>query len=284
MIDVANPILTKEMRTRMRGMRAFAIVTLYAMTLGGILGLFYWAMTAEAASGIQNIGLYLTAVAVFVQMVLVCIISPSFTATAISSEREQQTFELLVASLATPMTILVGKVGASLCYLLLVLLASLPIISFLYWVGGISLLDVAVCYFVMIVSGVTYCTMSFLWSTLLRRAVLAQTVGLFSVIALVVGIPALTLFLQAVGFALLGGPAGTGNQTYFMNVIYMLLRTNPFFAQGETLFGSDASAPSGVWAPWIPAWVFLTAFYGAITLVAASLSWLRLRNARRWLL
>ena len=122
-MELGNPILVTEMRKRMRGKRAFAVVTLYALTLGLILGLFYWGMSAEATiTRFLDIGLYLVSVAVFVQMGLICLISPTFTATAISSERERQTFELLVASLATPGTILFGKVGASLCYLVLVLL------------------------------------------------------------------------------------------------------------------------------------------------------------------
>ena len=109
-----NPILVKEMRTRMRGMRSFAVVTVYAALLGMILGLFYWGFSqSRGAREMSGMGANLSAVAVFVQTALICFISPSLTAAAITSEREQQTFDLLVASLATPRTILVGKVGAS---------------------------------------------------------------------------------------------------------------------------------------------------------------------------
>jgi ABC-2 type transport system permease protein len=280
-MEFANPVLIKEMRTRMRGKRSFAIVTVYTLTFGLILGLFYWTFTYEAeAAAASGAGLYLAAVAVFVQMALICLISPTLTAASITSEREQQTFDLLVASLATPGTILFGKIGASLCYLLLVLLASLPIVSFLYWIGGISLPDVAICYLVMLVSGITYCTVSFLWSTLVRRGVLAQMLSVATVIVLVIGLPALALFGGVLGAAMNKGAPGP----FWENVIFSLLRTNPFYAQGAALFGGDASLPRGIWLRDVPVWVFQVTFYLVLTGVATLLAWRRLRSVRKWLL
>ena len=280
-MDLANPILIKEMRTRMRGKRSFAVVTIYSLTFGLILGLFYWMISYEpSAASASEGGLYLAAVAMFVQMALICLISPTLSAASASSEREQQTFELLVASLATPATILFGKVGASLCYLLLVLLASLPIVSFLYWVGGISLLDIAICYLVMLVSGITYCTMSFLWSTLVRRAALAQMISMATVIVLVIGIPALALFLSVMSAAMAQGTPGP----FWENIIFSLLRTNPFFAQGSVLFGGDPSLPKSVWLREVPVWAFLVVFYLVLTGLATLLAWRRLINVRKWLL
>jgi ABC-2 type transport system permease protein len=278
-MELLNPILTKEMRTRMRGMRSFAIVTIYAFTLGVILGLFYWGFSAaERYGALSGLGEKLAAVAVFVQMALICLISPTFTAAAISSEREQQTFELLVSSLATPWTILFGKVGASLCYLLLVLFGALPIVSFLYLVGGVSILDVAICYLVMFVSGLTYCTVSFLWSTLLRRAVLAQMVSLVTVGMLVIGIPAATLVVQE--FKLLATQSGSANTFFWDNILFTLYCTNPFFAQGDALFG-PTNSPT-IWMP-VPVWVFQCGVYVALTLLSAYLAVKRLGRVRNWL-
>jgi ABC-type transport system involved in multi-copper enzyme maturation permease subunit len=212
-------------------------------------------------------------------MALICLISPTFAASAISSEREQQTFELLVASLANPMTILAGKVGGALCYLFLVLFGSLPIVSFIYWVGGVSILDVAVCYVIMLVSGVAYCTLSFFWSTLFRRGVLAQMVSVFSVIFLVIGIPAFAGFLRVI-MEVSGAAAGWSD--FWDNVAFLLVRTNPFYAQGEALW-SRSAPPGSLWLKEVPAWMFLTGFYGALTLLAGLLAWLRLRSVRKWL-
>jgi ABC-type transport system involved in multi-copper enzyme maturation permease subunit len=278
-MELLNPILTKEMRTRMRGMRSFAILTIYALTLGLILGLFYWGFSsAERYGALSGLGEKLAAVAVFVQMALVCLISPTFTAAAISSEREQQTFELLVSSLATPWTILVGKVGASLFYLLLVLFGALPIVSFLYLVGGVSIVDILICYLVMLVSGLGYCTVSFLWSTLVRRAVLAQMISLVTVGVLVIAIPATTLVLQEFRLAAL---SGGGNRFFWESLFYTLYCTNPFFAQGDALFGPTPTP--NAWLKGVPVWAVQCGFYVVLTVVAGYLSVKRLGTVRNWL-
>ena len=96
-MQLMNPILVKEMRTRMRGKRAFVIVEAYVLTLGTIIGLVFWVMAQDSRMMMTSgAGLWLASIAIFVQTALICLISPTFTAAAISSEREQETFELVV--------------------------------------------------------------------------------------------------------------------------------------------------------------------------------------------
>jgi hypothetical protein len=174
---------------------------------------------------------------------------------------------------------MVGKIGASLCYLALVLLASLPMVAFLYWVGGMSLSDVSICYLVMFMAGTSYCCMSFLWSTLIRRGVLAQLVGMLGVVVLVVGLPGLALFVTALGQL----ASSSGNPSFWStNAIFMLLRTSPFYAMGGALFG-QASAPQTVWLAWVPPWVFQVFFSAVLSVLASLAAWRRLKNVRNWL-
>src|SRR5262245_61299010 len=114
-MNLWNPILVKEMRTRMRGKRAFLVLTGYVLALSAIIGLIYTVIVSTTPVSISSrAGVVLTPVLIHVQMALICLIAPTFSAGAVSSEREQQTFDLLVVSLAKPSTILFGKVGASL--------------------------------------------------------------------------------------------------------------------------------------------------------------------------
>src|SRR5215475_8174321 len=159
-----NAVLIKEMRTRMRGKRAFLVIEGYILTLSAILALIYFVLNKNAPTSLANqAGSVLTPVLIFVQMGLICLIAPTFSASAISSEREQQTFDLLVTSLAGPGTILAGKVGAALSYLLLTLFGSLPLMSLVYSLGGVSLGNISLAYLVMFIAGITYCSLSFLW-------------------------------------------------------------------------------------------------------------------------
>jgi ABC-2 type transport system permease protein len=272
-----NPILIKEMRTRMRGKRAFLVLTGYVFLLSLIVGLIYLVFTRNAPKALLNqAGAVLTPVLIYVQMGLICLIAPTFSAGAISSEREQQTFDLLVTSLARPSTILFGKVGAALSYLLLTLFGSLPLIALTYSLGGVALVDIAISYLVMVVAGVTYCSLSFLWSTLIRRGVLAQLVSIFAVIFLVAALPALAMFFTALASNFQGGPSHN-----FINILFLMLRTNPFAAIASLIPGF--AYPPNVWLPSIPLWVSQVLFYLLITAASLYLSLKRLERVRNWL-
>jgi len=277
MLELSNPILMKEMRSRMRGKRAFLVLTGYVTILSAIISLIYVVLQKNAPTTIVNqAGSVLTPVLIYVQMALICLIAPTFSASAISSEREQQTFDLLIASLATPSTILFGKVGAALSYLFLTLFGSLPLIALTYSLGGVALRDIAVAYLVMIVAGVTYCSMSFYWSTLIRRGVLAQLTSLVAVIFLVAAMPALALFFSA-----LAGSFSAGPSQAFLNVVFLLLRTNPFAAIASQIPGIPI--PANIWLRSVPVWVTQVIFYLVLTAVSLYLSLRRLRRVRSWI-
>lgn len=262
----------------MRGKRAFLVLTGYVLTLSLIIGMIYVVFSSNVPpSMLNNAGMVLTPVLIFVQMGLICLIAPTFSAGAISSEREQQTFDLLVASLARPSTILVGKVGASLSYLLLTLFGSLPLIALTYSMGGVDLTDIAISYLIMLVSGLTYCSISFLWSTLIRRGVLAQLMSLLSVIFLVAALPALALFFVALASNFTNGPSPT-----FMNVVFLLFRTNPFAAIVSLIPGLPNPGVQ-LWLADIPVWVTQVLFYMVVTALTLFLSLKRLERVRKWL-
>jgi ABC-type transport system involved in multi-copper enzyme maturation permease subunit len=276
-MDFSNPILIKEMRSRMRGKRAFLVLTAYVVTLSVIISLIYIVLHKNAPTTLVNqAGSVLTPVLIYVQMGLICLIAPTFSASAISSEREQQTFDLLIASLARPSTILFGKLGAALSYLFLTLFGSLPLIALTYSLGGVALRDIAIAYLIMIVSGVTFCSMSFLWSTMIRRGVLAQLTSLIAVIFLVAAMPALALFFSALSSNFNGTPSPT-----FLNIVFLLLRTNPFAAIASQIPGIPI--PANVWLRSVPVWVTQVIFYLLVTAASLLLSLRRLRRVRTWI-
>ena len=276
-MNLSNPVLIKEMRSRMRGKRAFLVLTGYVLVLSFIIGMIYMVFTQNVPRAMLNqAGAILTPVLIYVQMGLICIMAPTFCASAISSEREQETFDLLIASLARPSTIVFGKVGAALSYLLLTLFGSLPLIALTYSLGGVALGDIAIAYIVMLVAGVTYCSLSFLWSTLIRRGVLSQLVSVFSVIFLVAAMPALALFLTALASNFTGGPSQN-----FLNVTFLMLRTNPFAAIASLIPGFPP--PPNVWFASIPLWASQVIFYLMVTALSIFLSLKRLERVRNWL-
>ena len=276
-MELYNPVLIKEMRTRMRGRRAFLVLTGYVIILSAIMGLIYVVINKNAPSTVINqAGSILTPVLIYVQMGLICLIAPTFSAGAISSEREQQTFDLLITSLATPSTILIGKVGAALSYLLLTLFGSLPLIALTYSLGGVALQDIAAAYLVMLVAGVTFCSMSFMCSTMIKRGVLAQLTSLVAVVFLVAALPALALFFSALSASFRQGPTQG-----FLNVVFLLLRTNPFAAIASLIPGFQV--PSNLWLAGVPMWVTQVIFYLLLTAASLWFARRRLERIRDWI-
>ena len=114
-----NPILTKELRTRMRGAKAFWILLLYLGLLSVILGGTYlsWLVGQERqgayATQTYDMGRMFYGVIFAVQAALVGLITPALTAGALSIEREQRTFEALAVSPLSRRSIVLGKLTSS---------------------------------------------------------------------------------------------------------------------------------------------------------------------------
>ena len=78
------------------------------------------------------------AVLTILQMALVLFITPSLTAGAISSEREKQTLNILLTTTQSSTQIVVGKLLSSVAFLVLMLVAGLPLYSLVFLFGGVS--------------------------------------------------------------------------------------------------------------------------------------------------
>jgi ABC-type transport system involved in multi-copper enzyme maturation permease subunit len=86
------------------------------------------------------------------QFVLASLMAPSFTAGAISGEKERETYEMLLASPIEPEAIVSGKLVAALTHLALLIFASLPIVMLCLPLGGVSFYEVIAAYVALISS------------------------------------------------------------------------------------------------------------------------------------
>src|SRR5713226_4971181 len=98
------------------------------------------------------------------------------TAGAISGERERQTIDLLFVTRIPPFSIIWGKLLASMSFVVLLLLLSVPIFSLVFLFGGIELDQVLYSFLVTIVAAFALGLIGIAFSTWLRRT-LAATVA-----------------------------------------------------------------------------------------------------------
>jgi ABC-type transport system involved in multi-copper enzyme maturation permease subunit len=191
-----NPIVAKEYRSRMRTWRSPVAMMVYILLIGG-LGFAVFSMMANANSGItggSNYGQYLFSALVGFQVILLTFVTPALTAGAISSERERQTIDLLFVTRIRPFSIIWGKLLASMSFVVLLLILSIPIFSLVFLFGGIELDQVAYAFLVTLVTALTLGVMGILFSTWLRRSLVATVVSYVAAFVLIVGPLAFGLF------------------------------------------------------------------------------------------
>lgn len=186
-----NPIIVKELRSRMRGGRAFLTLTLILLVTGaGLIGMISLVSnfpTYGRAMLSAQVGSILFGMLVSLELLVVCAVTPAITAGAISGEIEKLTFDLLLATSLSPARILWGKLISALSYIGLLIFAAIPLASIVFVFGGITLGSMAKALLMLVVTAVMVGTMGLFFSALFRRTGRATVVSLLVVVALLLG-------------------------------------------------------------------------------------------------
>ena len=191
-------VVNKELRWRMRGRRAYVLVTVYVAILG-LLVFSVYQLAADTASrqfgfdggvvrsgGVSAAASALIGQAVFgvilvLQTLLTLLLAPALTSGSVSMEREKQTLELLITTPVSMLGLALGKLAASLAYVLLLILASIPLMSLVFVFGGIAPDDVIRAYVVLFVVAFAMGSIGLFLSAWLKRTQLATAVALIVV-------------------------------------------------------------------------------------------------------
>jgi ABC-type transport system involved in multi-copper enzyme maturation permease subunit len=241
----------KELRGRMRGRRAFIILTVYLLLLGGFALMVEQIMEqqfqnpfagASATAG-PAIGQAIFAAVLLLMTLQVVFLAPSSTAGAISLEREKQTLELLVTTPISSFAIVIGKLLSALVYVFLLIAASIPLMAVVFVFGGVGPEDIVRGYIVLIVTALGLGSFGILCSSLVKRTTASTAITIFGVLAITIGTIFLLVFWQAMGsFDATGnrrpGPLG-------IRTPYPLAWINPFLAQADVLCGTESTFGGG---------------------------------------
>lgn len=229
-LRVENPVLTKELRTRMRGARSYWILFFYLFVLSIILFFSYltwwqsqqrFGMSGQAAF---TVGKTFYQVLFGTQAVLVGLITPALTAGGITMEREQRTYELLSVSLMPRRSIVVGKLSAATSFVALLLTSSLPLVSLCFLLGGVSPAEVFASFILLVVTALLYGAVGVAWSALSKSTSTATVMTYGTILLLFFA----TLPLTVMGLArVFGGPANMGGLTALNPVGAVLAGTLP---------------------------------------------------------
>jgi ABC-type transport system involved in multi-copper enzyme maturation permease subunit len=283
-----NPVTIKELRGRMRGPRAFAVMTIYLLLMAGFAVTLYvlygsaLTLSDTVAQG-GTIGRTLFTGIVGIELFLVTFIVPAFTAGAITGERERQTYDLLKTTLLAPRAFVVGKLISALSYIFLLLLAAIPLQSIAFLFGGVSESEIALAFVILLVTGIALGTIGLYFSAIMQRTLAASIATYGFALVITIGLPVIMVVIVSVlgpfFLALFGGrSSGTLGLPIFVQALMwygfgVLVCTNPlataFVTQSLLVERQEAGiftqtlASSGTTTviPLISPWIIFCVFY-----------------------
>ncbi|PAV29414.1 ABC transporter permease [Virgibacillus profundi] len=240
-----NPVLNKEIKLRFRSFKSFLGVFFYLFALGGIAIGFILMNTVFSynASAIfrpeQSRTMFM--VLSFVQMALILFMTPGLTSGVISGERERQTLNILLTTPQSSTSIILSKLISSIAYLLLMMVASLPLYSIVFLFGGVSPALLGATFGLYFITMLAIGSIGILFSTLIRKTIIATIITYGITLFFTAGTAILTMIgMQFVNFQNL-------NQTSVMPYITSMF--NPFiillasFEEGVT---NEINSMSGI--------------------------------------
>jgi ABC-2 type transport system permease protein len=233
----------KELRGRMRGRRAFVILTVYLL----LLATFAWMMemileqrfgrglAGSAAFASAQIGAGIFTALLMLETLLVVALAPAFTAGAISLEREKQTLDLLATTPISSLSIVVGKLLSALTYLFILIFASIPMTAVVFVFGGVSPDDVVRGYVVLFATAIGLGSVGLFFSALMKRTQAATIATYFGVLFVTLG----SFFIFYFWNTMSDGSGTIGRGPLQGRPPEALVYLNPYYAQADVICGVE---------------------------------------------
>ncbi|RRR76816.1 MAG: ABC transporter permease [Candidatus Viridilinea halotolerans] len=230
---LANPVLTRELRARIRAKRALSTLVGYLSTIAVVTLLMYMASSANTASisnpeAGRDVGKAIFFTVMIMSLIQVCLLTPSLTAGSISGEHERQTYDLLMTSLLSPLQIAIGKLTSALAFAMLLIFAALPMAGLAFLFGGVSGMELLIGIAGLVATAITYATIGLFCSSVMRTTLSATIMAQSSVVLILLGIPFIFFIL------LVFERQFDANSPLFIYAIGLLLSMHPFIALGMT--------------------------------------------------
>ena len=292
-----NPVLVKEIRTRMRGNRAFLIVTLHLLLLSALIFLVYgiYASSMNTSNLLEErrtLSRVLFGMLVSLEMVMISFTAPALTSGMISSEREHQTLELLQVTLLKPAALVFGKYASGLVFLLLLLFTAIPLQSPAFLIGGVRAEEIIIGVLILVITAITFCAAGIFFSSLFKRTLVSTVMSYAFAIFLVFGVPLLGLFLVIILSNFMSdflNSLATTLNVVLLVAAWLLMSVTP----AATIVASEAflldqnniwllridvpySSPAQIWLP--SPWIIYVLFYTLLSLILLAASVMLVRR------
>lgn len=246
-LQTLNPVLDRELRQRSRSKRSMVILVAFLL----LLTLVLWA-SYEGVEGASNfafdpfsaltnrVGRTTFEWILTVELTILLFLIPGISSGAIAGERDRQTLVPLQVTMVGPAGIFFGKVLASSAFVLLLVMASAPVMAVPYLLGGISLTNVITALASLLAIGFLFAVIGVGCSAIFRRTQTATLAAYGMVMLLVLGTVVLTVITVVIDES-----RGTDSATPRIEALY----PNPYLALTAAAGDIRASGGGGPLSP-----------------------------------
>jgi len=148
---LCSPVAVLELRARMRGWRMPLYCASAVMVSTAVL-FFLLAMQGYGLTGSVREYRLIFVILICSLSVLLSLLTLILAAGTFTPERERQSFEALALTTLPDRDLVIGKLIALLCFVLIVLVSSLPVIAFAAVLGGYTVTDIVQALLFMLLS------------------------------------------------------------------------------------------------------------------------------------
>ena len=238
-----NPIVKKDLQVTARSMRISWGLFAYeaVLTMAFLLALSIIQQESRSIYSDGNVYAYLIYLFPVLSVAQVCIVAlvvPVMTASAISGEKERQTFDIMLTTCMSPFSIVLGKVMSAVLRILFFVAAGMPIMALAFVVGGLSWSYLFYFVLTIILLSVFSGSIGILCSALCRRSITAVILS-YAFYFVVYGLTFLPMILR-----LFLTQAGNMGESMLLLLFNPIIFYEEFFMQlmaGESLFGYEGS-------------------------------------------
>ncbi|TCK98699.1 ABC-2 family transporter [Natranaerovirga hydrolytica] len=183
-----NPVFRKELKIATRSWKFAMMLFIYIGILAAI-GLFIFSQMLDSlaySSGYQEFTMLYVLLG-YLQFGLILFVVPALTAGSISGERERQTLEILLSTPLKSRSVLIGKLLSSLSTVILLVIASMPVLSLVFIFGGVTLLQLFGLLGYFIVTTIFIGSIGIFVSTVFKRTTVANVMAYGTLLMLSIG-------------------------------------------------------------------------------------------------
>lgn len=182
-----NPIYQKEIKQTAR-MKKVMVLLLVFNTLLILFGLFAFYLIFQTDENAGKSVKYSEILRIYtiisaIESLLIIFLTPGLTAGAISGEREKQTLDILLSTDMSIGRIVLGKLFASIHFILLLMISSLPVFGIIFYIGGITFGQVINFIFFLFITAIYIGSIGIFFSSVCKRSTIA-TVSTYAVVLL----------------------------------------------------------------------------------------------------